>query len=177
MTVDSTIVSGIEIPSSDPVFLAVVVAIHIPLGLACVSFGAVTMTSEKQRGRHSSFGKLYYWCLFALFASATVLSIMRWYENYHLFVLGALSFASAWLGRTALRRRWRKWPRLHITGMGFSYILMLIAFYVDNGKQLPLWKDLPHFLYWLLPLAAGIPLVIRALLKHPLARAQSLPVR
>ena len=177
MTVDSTIVSGIEIPSSDPVFLAMVVAIHIPLGLACVSFGAVTMTSEKQRGRHSSFGKLYYWCLFALFASATVLSIMRWYENYHLFVLGALSFASAWLGRTALRRRWRKWPRLHITGMGFSYILMLIAFYVDNGKQLPLWKDLPHFLYWLLPLAAGIPLVIRALLKHPLARAQSLPVR
>jgi hypothetical protein len=177
MTGDSTIVSGIEIPSSDPVFLAVVIGIHIPLGLACVVFGAVAMISEKQRGRHSSFGKIYYWCLLALFASATVLSIMRWYENYHLFVLGALSFASAWLGRTALRRRWCNWPWLHITGMGFSYILMLIAFYVDNGKQLPLWKDLPHFLYWLLPLAAGIPLVIRALLKHPLARAQSLPVR
>jgi hypothetical protein len=29
--------------------------------------------------------------------------------------------------------------------MGLSYILMLIAFYVDNGKQLPLWKDQPHF--------------------------------
>jgi len=172
---DSTMILGIEVPSSDPVFLALVVGIHIPLGLACVVFGAIAMTSEKQRGRHSSCGKLYYWCLLALFASATVLSILRWYENYHLFVLGALSFASAWLGRTALRRRWRNW--LHITGMGFSYILMLIAFYVDNGKQLPLWKDLPHFMYWLLPLAAGIPLVIRALLKHPLARAQSLPVR
>jgi hypothetical protein len=177
MTGDSTIILGIEVPSTDPVFLAVVVGIHIPLGLACVVFGAIAMISEKQRGRHSSFGKLYYWCLLALFASATVLSIMRWYENYHLFVLGALSFASAWLGRTALRRRWRNWPRLHLTGMGFSYILMLIAFYVDNGKQLPLWKDLPHFMYWLLPLAAGIPLVIRALLKHPLARAQNLPVR
>jgi hypothetical protein len=32
MTGDSTIVSGIEIPSSDPVFLAVVIGIHIPLG-------------------------------------------------------------------------------------------------------------------------------------------------
>jgi hypothetical protein len=177
MTGDSTIVSGIDVPSSDPVFLAAVIGIHIPLGLACVVFGAVAMVSEKQRGRHSSFGKLYYWCLLALFASATVLSIVRWYENYHLFVLGALSFASAWLGRTALRRRWRNWARLHIRGMEFSFILMLIAFYVDNGKQLPLWNDLPHFMYWLLPLAAGIPLVIRALLKHPLARAKTLPVR
>ena len=77
MTGDSTIVSGIDVPSSDPVFLAVVIGIHIPLGLACVVFGAVAMVSEKQRGRHSSFGKLYYWCLLALFASATVLSIMR----------------------------------------------------------------------------------------------------
>jgi hypothetical protein len=63
---------------------------------------------------------------------------------------------------------------LHMTGMGFSYILMLIAFYVDNGKQLPLWKDLPHFTYWLLPLAAGLPFIVHALLRHPLAR--SLPV-
>ena len=57
-----------------------------------------------------------------------------------------------------------------IAGMGLSYVLLLIAFYVDNGKQLPLWKDLPHFTYWLLPLAAGVPLIIRALLRHPLAR-------
>ena len=48
--------------------------------------------------------------------------------------------------------------------MGLSYILMLVAFYVDNGKQLPLWKDLPHFTYWLIPMAVGIPLIIRALL-------------
>jgi hypothetical protein len=52
--------------------------------------------------------------------------------------------------------------------MGLSYVLMLIAFYVDNGKQLPpLWKDLPHVTYWLLPLAIGIPLIVRALLRHP----------
>ena len=174
MTGESTVILGIEIPSTDPVFLAVVVGIHIPLGIACVAVGAVAMLSEKRRGRHSTFGTIYYWCLLALFASATFLSAMRWADNYHLFTLGALSFASAWFGRKALRERRRYWARLHITGMGFSYILMLIAFYVDNGKQLPLWKDLPHFTYWLLPLAVGLPLIVRTLLRHPLARSLSM---
>jgi hypothetical protein len=165
----STEVLGIEIPSTDPVFVGVIVSVHIPLGLACVVAGAAAMLSEKRRGRHSTAGKVYYWCLFGLFASATFLSVMRWAENYHLFVLGAFSFASAWAGRQALRQRWPQWVRLHIAGMGLSYVLMLIAFYVDNGKQLPIWKDLPHATYWLLPLAVGIPLIARALLRHPLA--------
>jgi len=174
MVDNSTIVAGIEIPSTDPLFLTVVIAIHIPLGLACVAAGPIAMFSKKGRGRHSTFGKTYFWCLLALFVSATLLSLMRWAENYHLFVLGAMSFASAWFGRTALRQRWAYWARLHIVGMGLSYVLMLIAFYVDNGKQLPLWKDLPHFLYWLLPLAVGTPLIVRALVWHPLA-ASGLP--
>jgi hypothetical protein len=58
--------------------------------------------------------------------------------------------------------------------MGLSYVLMLVAFYVDNGKQLPLWKDLPRFTYWLVPLAAGIPLIVRALLRHSLVQRRSL---
>jgi hypothetical protein len=172
MTGNSTTVAGIEIPSTDPVFLAIVLGIHIPLGIACVAIGASAMLSEKRRGRHSTFGTIYFWCLLALFASATFLSLMRWRENYHLFLLGGVSFASAWFGRAALRHRWQYWVRLHITGMGLSYIFMLIAFYVDNGKQLPFWKDLPHFMYWLIPLIVGVPLVIRALLRPPLARAR-----
>jgi hypothetical protein len=131
------------------------------------------MLSEKRRGRHSKFGTIYFWCLLALFASATILSLMRWAENYHLFILGALSFAFAWVGRAALRQRWRYWVRFHIAGMGLSYILMLIAFYVDNGRQLPIWKDLPPSTYWLIPMAVGMPLIIRALLWPPLARARA----
>jgi len=170
---ESTIVAGIEIPSTDSVFLAVVLGVHIPVGLACVAIGAIAMLSQKRRGRHSKFGTIYFWCLLALFASATFLSLMRWGENYHLFILGATSFACAWIGRVALRRRWRYWVRLHIAGMGLSYILMLVAFYVDNGKQLPLWKDLPHFMYWLIPIGVGTPLIVRALLWPPLARARA----
>ena len=44
--------------------------------------------------------------------------------------------------------------------MGTSYIFMLTAFYVDNGKTLPLWKELPQIAFWLLPAAVGVPLIL-----------------
>jgi len=59
--------------------------------------------------------------------------------------------------------------------MGASYVLLLTAFYVDNGKSLPLWRELPPIAYWLLPAAIGLPLIIRALFWHPLPRRPSLP--
>jgi hypothetical protein len=166
----STSILGIEIPSADPVFLGIVVGIHIPLGIACVTAGAVAMLSRKGPGRHSTAGSVYFWCLTALFASVTALSAMRWTPNVHLFALGSAAFACALFGRTALRNRWLNWGRLHIAGMGSSYILLLIAFYVDNGKQLPIWKDLPPVTYWLLPLVLGLPVMAWALLRHPLRR-------
>jgi hypothetical protein len=55
---------------------------------------------------------------------------------------------------------------IHISGMGLSYILMLIAFYMDNGKELPVWKDLPSVTYWLVPGGVGVPLIVRALLRY-----------
>jgi uncharacterized membrane protein len=164
----SSTIAGIVIPSTDPAFVGVVVGVHIPLGIACVVIGASTMLSPKGRGRHSRFGTIYFWCLLALFVSATFLSIMRWSDNYHLFILGAASIGCAWFGRSALQRRWPNWIRLHIAGMSLSYVVMLIAFYVDNGKQLPVWKDLPPFTYWLLPLTIAAPLISWALLRHPL---------
>ena len=136
MTSETTIVAGIEIPSVSPVFLTVV-GIHVVLGIACVTAGLIAMLSEKRRGRHPQFGTIYYWCLSGVFATAALLSVMRWAEDYHLFILGALSFIAAFLGRRARRRRS---IRLHIRGMGLSYILPLTAFYVDNGHSLPLWK-------------------------------------
>ena len=165
----STVIFGIKIPSTNPVFLGII-AIHIPLGLACVIAGAVAMVSAKGRGRHSTAGTVYYWCLGSLFVTATLLAVMRWAEDNHLFVFGALAVISAWLGRSAARRHWPYWTRMHITGMGLSYTLVLVAFYVDNGPQLPLWKALPHFTYWLLPFAVGLPLIIRALTSHPFRR-------
>jgi hypothetical protein len=139
--------------------------------------GIAAMVSLKRRGRHSTFGTIYYWSLAVVVASATGLSLVRWAENYHLFVLGALSLVSATVARAAPRQRWCNWIRLHITGMGSSYILMLTAFYVDNGKHLPLWRELPQMAFWVLPTALGIPIVVWALLRHPLARRATLADR
>jgi hypothetical protein len=55
--------------------------------------------------------------------------------------------------------------------MGASYVFMLTAFYVDNGKNLPLWKELPQIAFWLLPGAIGVPLILYALFRHPLVTA------
>ncbi|MBS0470955.1 MAG: DUF2306 domain-containing protein [Proteobacteria bacterium] len=161
-----TSVLGIEIPSTSPLFLAVV-AFHVAVGLASVVAGASAMLSKKGASRHIASGKTYYWCLAAVFVSATVLAFARWSEDKHLFVLGALAFAMATLGRSAIRQKWKNWRGLHIAGMGASYILMLTAFYVDNGKALPIWRDLPQIAYWTLPAIVGLPIMVWALVFRP----------
>ena len=60
---NTTVVLSIPIPSTDPVFLAIV-GVHIVFGLASVIAGAAAMLSNKGRGRHSNFGTIYFWCLF-----------------------------------------------------------------------------------------------------------------
>jgi hypothetical protein len=166
-----TNLAGIPIPSTNPLFLAIV-AVHILMGLTCVVAGAVAMLSPKQPGRHPTFGKVYFWCLSVVFATAIALSLFRWTEDYQFALLGTLAFGAALFGRTARRHRWTGWPRLHITGMGMSYVLLLTAFYVDNGKNLPFWKELPPIAFWIVPGLVGLPIIIWALLKHPVVLAQ-----
>jgi len=156
------VIAGIEIPSDSPVFLAIL-AVHVPIGVLAVVTGVVAMLKEKRRGAHPTSGSVYFWCLGVLLVTSAALSAMRWSEDYHLFVLGAVAFSAAVIGRLARRRRWRTRIDLHIVGMGISYIVMLTAFYVDNGKNLPLWRDLPHVAYWLLPSVVGLPVVFWAL--------------
>src|SRR5262249_44266675 len=123
----TTVILGIPIPRSDPVFLWII-AIHVLFGLTAVITGALAMFSDKGRGRHSNFGTIYFWCLVGVFVTMSIVSFMRWAEDYHLFILGVFSFVCACIGRRAIRRRWRQWPRIHLTGMGLSYIFMLTAF-------------------------------------------------
>jgi uncharacterized membrane protein len=162
-----TVVAGIQIPSVSPAFLAIV-AVHVVLGLAAVATGLMAMFSNKGRGRHSRWGSTYFCCLVAAVATASALALARWAEDYPLFLLGALSVASAYLGRESIRRRWSNRTRLHLLGMGTSYILLLTAFYVDNGKNLPLWRELPQIAFWILPGAVGLPIIAWVLARHPL---------
>jgi hypothetical protein len=162
-------VDGIVIPSDHPLFLAII-AIHVAAGLTCVISGIFAMFARKQKGLHTKAGKIYYISIWIVFLTAVCVAIMRWEEDYHLFLLGLASFGCAFAGRRAALRHGDKWIIYHICGMGLSYIFLLIAFYVDNGKFLPGWKDLPHYLYWLIPLLAGVPLLAWTLYSNPLSR-------
>jgi len=164
-----TTIDGIEIPSVDPVFLTLV-GVHVLIGLIAVTSGAVAMLSIKRAGRHPAAGTMYFWSLVALASTASALAIVRWTDDYHLFVLGMFAVAAAFLGRKARRERWSRWPLYHIIGMGTSYVLMLTAFYVDNGKNIPLWNRLPSILYWIVPGAVGAPAIAYVVLRNPVAR-------
>jgi hypothetical protein len=142
----------------------------VAAGLTCVVAGVIAMLSPKRPGRHPTAGTVYFGALAVVTVTMAVIAAFRWPEDRALFGLGALSFAAAAAGRAARRGLWRGWPRLHIAGMGASYILLLTAFYVDNGRNLPLWRELPQIAFWLLPSAIGLPILALALLRHPLAR-------
>lgn len=165
----TTVLLGIPVPSTDPVFLTFV-GVHVVFGVAATITGAVAMVMKKGRGRHSRFGTLYFWMLVGVCITMGIVSAMRWKENYHLFILGALAFAAGYLGRHFAGRYDLQGLRLHIGGMGASYVLMLTAFYVDNGKNLPLWRELPQVAFWIIPAAVGVPLIIRAMFRHPMAK-------
>lgn len=154
-------VLGLEIPRAGIAFYAVL-AVHVPTGLAAVVTGAGAALSRKGSRLHMRFGRLYFWALCLLFTTASILAGMRWREDYLLFLIGAAAFAAACVGHLA-RDRHRPGHAPHILGMSISYVAMLVAFYVDNGPQLPVWKRLPHVAYWLLPLLVGAPLAWRAL--------------
>ena len=171
MTAEGVVVLGIPIPSSSPVFLSVV-AVHVAAGIICTLAGVVAMLAPKRSGRHPFGGTVYYWSLVVVFLSMATLSILRWPTDTHLLILGVLSFGTGLLGRRA-RRRSPVRLRMHVVGMGLSYILLLTAFYVDNGAHLPLWRSLPSLAFWLLPGIVGFPILIWALTRHPLLRSDA----
>jgi len=140
--------------------------LHVPAGLTCAVTGATAMISRKRAGRHPRFGTVYYGGLAVVFATATAMSGLRWPEDAHLFVLGALSFGLGSVGYFARKLRWRGWTTFHVTGMSLSYIVLLTAFYVDNGPRLPLWNQLPTVAFWLGPALIGFPLLAWALRRH-----------
>ncbi len=139
---------------------------HVLAGMTCVASGAVAMLSKKGRGRHPRFGDIYYWGLLVVFLTATGMSLLRWPDDAYLFVLGALSFGSASVGFAARKLHRRGWTTFHIVGMGVSYIVLLTAFYVDNGPRLPVYDRLPVIVFWTVPTLVGLPLVARALARH-----------
>jgi hypothetical protein len=154
-------VFGLELPDDRLVFL-IVLGCHVTAGMTATVAGVVAMLAKKRAGRHPAGGRTYLWALGTIFATAAAMVALRWPLNLHLLLLGTLAFGSGLLGYLARRHRRTGWRRRHLLGMSCSYVLMLTAFYVDNGPRLPVWNLLPDWAFWILPAAVGAPLVARA---------------
>ncbi len=152
------------IAGTGPVFVAFLIP-HILAGLTAIASGAVVVVSRKGTRRHVRTGTIYFWAIAVLAATAAGLTAIRGSRDLTVFLLGVLALALASTGRRARRhpraRPWRAWPgqATHILAMTSSYTVMLTAFLVDNGKNLPLADRLPTAAYWLLPAAIAAPLI------------------
>jgi uncharacterized membrane protein len=142
---------------------ALLIALHVPSGVIAVVSGAAAMLSDKGSPAHRRRGRWYLGALVATCVSGAGLVATRWPRFQHLLVLGIVAAALAGLGYATRRRAA---PSMHLAAMGASYIVMLTAFYVDNGPKLPLWNKLPAISFWFLPAVVGIPLVLRSLLSR-----------
>ncbi len=100
-----TTILGLEIPSTDPLFLTAL-GFHIAAGLVCAAAGAAAMLSDKRPGGHPRFGTIYYWSLSIVFITTTVLSVMRWRETTTYSLWGCLPSAP------------RRWDALHAVSVG-----------------------------------------------------------
>lgn len=156
---------GLRIPAAGPGFLAAL-AVHVLAGLTCVVTGAVAATARKRPGRHPRWGTGYLYGLSVVFATAVVMSLLRWQHNRHLLGIALIAYGLGLAGRWAHRHRPPRWMVWHGIGMGGSYLALLTGFYVDNGPQLPLWDRLPHLAYWVLPTLVGTPVIWWALIHN-----------
>jgi hypothetical protein len=163
---------GTEVGSTAPVFLAFL-AVHVLAGITAVASGAVAALARKGGPRHIQAGRLYYRAITVVFITVAILAAVRWRQDYYLFILGATAFTAATIGYQH-RRRHRPGDTGHIAGMGAAYVVMVTAFYVDNGPHLPLWDRLPTLAFWLLPSAIGAPIITRAIIRASRAKPNGL---
>jgi hypothetical protein len=151
---------GIPIPDEGTVFLVAVV-IHIAAGLVSVAAGIAAAVSRKGGRVHIASGRVYLGGIIGLASTMLVLATIRWPLDNHLAILGLIALGAALHG--FINRRRHGSDRWHILAMGGSFVVMLTAFYVDNGPFLPLWNLLPAWTYWVIPSLVGAPIIARAI--------------
>lgn len=111
----SRLVPGVGQPTLG---FALLLVVHIAAGVTCVISGAVAALSRKQPGRHPRAGTVYFWALCVVFTTTVFMSALRWSRDYHLLILGTVSFTMASLGYTARKARWIGWTTESVVVLG-----------------------------------------------------------
>jgi hypothetical protein len=135
------------------------VSLHIPAGLVALTAGIVAMVSRKGEWWHRRAGVTYLIAISIIATTAAGLVATRGPQFTHLLLLAAIAVTLSFGGYFMRRSN----QGFHIAGMGLSYVVMVTAFYVDNGPKLPFWNQFPDLVFWFGPLAIGLPIIIRAM--------------
>lgn len=129
-----------------------ILALHIAAGATGLILGPLTMRAVKRRGPHTQLGEAYHWVMLAVCVSASALAILAIHRIWWFLPIAVFSYANALVGYVAAKRRRPGWLRVHIAGMGGSYIALITALLVVNvGDTLPV--------FWFLPTVLGSPLI------------------
>lgn len=155
---------GLDLASTDTVFLSLL-AVHVLAAIVAIVMGLRAMLTSKAGRHHPATGRIYGIALVVVFLTACGMSAFRWPTDAPLVVLGGAAVLAAGYGYL-FRRLHHPGHVPHIIAMGASYVLMLTAFYVDNGPHLPIWQLLPNWSFWFIPALVGVPLIIRSALRY-----------
>jgi hypothetical protein len=123
------------------------------------------MTARKRRGLHTKVGEAYHWAMLGVCVSASILAALDWSRIWWFLPVAAGSYAFAFVGYVAAKRRWKGWLRAHLVGQGGSYIALVTALLIVNWENLTGTRGVESPWAWGLPTLLGTPLILWALRK------------
>ena len=136
-----------------------VLVFHIAAGTVGLVLGPIAMTALKGSRLHAWAGELYHWVMLAVCVSAAGLAWLDWERNWWFLPIAVGSYAFAFVGYVAAKRRWPGWLAVHVSGQGGSYIAMLTAILVVNWQLLTGTSGRSSPLAWIIPTVVGSPLI------------------
>jgi uncharacterized membrane protein len=129
-----------------------ILAIHIAAGTTGLILGPLAMRAPKRRGPHARLGETYHWMMLAVCVSAAGLAVLEWHRLWWFLPIAVFSYANALVGYVAIKRRPPGWLRLHVRGMGGSYIALVTALLVVSTRAQLL-------VAWFVPTIVGAPII------------------
>ena len=117
--------------------------IHILVGTIALLCAALAVSSEKGKKIHVLSGRIYFWCMVAIFSTAIHMLIIN--NNIFLFLIAIFSFYLAFAGMRFARNRkgiattldWIAVSLMILSGLGM-WILAAIYFTNDNSQYIVL---------------------------------------
>ena len=140
-------------------FGGVILALHIAAGTVGLVLGPLALGARKRPGLHTRAGETYHWVMLTVCLTAGLMALLDWARLWFFLPIGAFSYAFAFAGYLAAKRRWAGWLRTHISGQGGSYIAMVTALLVVNWESLTGSPGLTAPLAWILPTLIGTPII------------------